>query len=302
MQKVTLKPTKTKRVRNTHARYYDSPGELVKTTSAETNPYLREQFGKVPGAYICDWDWIGREFKSPAETATAVNELNAEMKKLFSDCREKLSKKLPSPTEIKRVKTWDETDGDDFDNDRFRSGQQPWRRARRQSKTTERSITIAYVLMAASSVNTRDIVWGPATAIVLADLLEDAGYSVKLIATSYVKNAYLNDEDSLCVVTMKKAGDPVDMTTIANCATGWFFRIHNFADMREGEKQSNSKTDTPGYGFVVNSATSRCELNEIDLEHDANCKYYEMPMIHDRETALQYAKMILAKIEADQQN
>ena len=295
----TLKPSR-KRNRKCHIRRYDSVTEMVNTGMTESKKFIAETFA-VDGERNHDgkWEWIGRKFNTPQEAIDAVNKIDPSVLPAFDDARSLLSKVMPEPADIKRVKTWDETDGDEFDRDRFMSGQQSWRRTTRRKMPQQKSITIAYLCGGSADVNHRDLVWTPATAAVLTDLLEQAGYSVKLICTDYSSRCYINQDDSASSIIIKEAGDSIDQTVLMNCATGWFFRVHSFADFVLGENQAGCNIES-GYGRCADKPTQFLDPEEFDDTFNPSCELYELPAVYSLREAAMQAMLIIRKIEANQ--
>lgn len=287
MQKTTLQPGK-KRKRTAHVRRYDGIAELVKAVPDSHYQMITTQ---------CDPKDIGRLFLKPDDIKKAAKETDQRALQTIERFKTMLAEKLPEPKIVKRVRRWDETDGDTFDNDRFRNGQQAWCRMTREKFDGTKSITLAVSIGGNISVAASDLMWAPSLAIALADMLETAGYSVKLVAGIYSGMAYTNDRDTMTMVTVKDAGKPVDTSTAATFASGWFFRAVTIGDFRNSTNEAGAQV-TENYGMGMPTLSGHCEPDEIDGDLNA-AELFEIPMIHNLESALTYGRHILKKIDGE---
>lgn len=128
------------------------------------------------------------------------------------------------PKSVRRKARWSPDDGDEIDIDRVRSGQDPWRQTRREQQRGPQTITVVAHVGALCNVSHDDILWRGAAAIVLADLLEKAGYRVELWSASQTTQTYENGEGSFNAVRLKDAGEPLDISNVVNGIAGWFLR------------------------------------------------------------------------------
>ena len=88
------------------------------------------------------------------------------------------------PVAIKRTRVWAD-EGDEIDHDRLRSGdvESMWRGTRRKKRAKlAPAITVGVAWGGNANITSEGMFWTGAVAIAMADLLEDAGYRVSLVA------------------------------------------------------------------------------------------------------------------------
>lgn len=290
MQIETLKPSK-KRNRHAHVRRYDSMNELV------DNVKDTKHFDCVLNSFTPDW--IGKSFTTKRQIIDATNGIDQKAMDAMIAFKTVLQENLPEPKTVKRLKRWDEANGDEFDNDRFRSGQEAWRKTSRERVSGVKSITLATMVGGSCSVETEDMMWTPAVALALCDLLENAGYSVKLIACEYAITAYENEDDCMNVTTLKQPEAALDESSMSVFASGWFFRSVLIGENYLGCIQANSKLKGT-HGKPAYNISSFCEKEEIDNELTPQTGFYQLPSVYNLSDAMMCALVILKRIEADQ--
>lgn len=276
----------------THLRNYETVTEAVDRAMPllKTHRHLRYTTDGSDAA------WVGRRFESVDGVRTATYSEWPKGLKLLNEMRDKLAGKLPDSQCIRRVREWDEYDGDDFDQDRARNGETPWRATRRRAVSQTRSITIAFTYGANSGVKSDDMMWLPAAAVALADLLEKAGYSVKLIAVRVAKHSFVNRDDSAHSIVLKRDDQPVDESLLANVCTGWFFRTVGLALVTDGEQQARCSVDS-GFGSGITTFGHRLTPDEVDPDYTPACKFFELQECHNEHDALAAATALLKRIE-----
>lgn len=67
----------------------------------------------------------------------------------------------------------------------------------------------------------------------MTKLLEDAGYRIELWAVFHTEGAYPGaTHKNLCAgVCLKRTSDPLDVSTLINAVSGWFFRTVYFREL-----------------------------------------------------------------------
>jgi len=128
------------------------------------------------------------------------------------------------PVSRKRRAAWSEDCGDELDIDRLRSGQSPWLECRRQAVTAPQQVTLVIDVTASYSRSAESIIWRGAAALVVADLLENAGFNVEIVAVFNVSRGFRNGSDYFLAYRIKRADQPIDIATLVNAISGWFFR------------------------------------------------------------------------------
>ena len=175
--------------------------------------------------------WIGRYYGSWSEVVADANGAWPYGQKLVAEMIEQLAHvKLPQPVSLKRRPRWSEDGGDEICMDRVRSGQGDcWRTMSRQSTQATKTIAIVVNDVASGSKESSDILWRGAAGVVLANILENAGYRVEFWACDYGCETYEDGQGNFQAVCLKRAEQPLDAATIINAVSGWFFRVLFFS-------------------------------------------------------------------------
>lgn len=171
--------------------------------------------------------WVGRAFNSWAEASAAATALWPEgldiVQEMLFELRD-LDGLLP-PRCVRRKARWSADGGDEVEYDRLRAGQgEFWRTTAREEQRGPTTVTVFAAVSTSACRKPEEILWRGAAAIVLADLLEKAGYRVELVACNHVSWAYRNDDGGFQAVTLKHAEQPLDIAAVVNGLAGWFFR------------------------------------------------------------------------------
>jgi len=170
--------------------------------------------------------FIGREFASWDEARDAAGQTWDEGLSIINRLAESVSGKIETqPRSRKRRTAWSEDSRDEIDIDRVRSGQAPWRTCQRQETTGQQIITLIADVGANAYVDVEKILWRGAAAVVLAGLLEEAGYRVEIYAMRKGQGTFKHvKDDLLTAVRIKRPDQPLDIATLASAVSGWFFR------------------------------------------------------------------------------
>lgn len=145
----------------------------------------------------------------------------------------------PMADTIRRVRVWGE-DGDDFDRDRFDSGDMDcWRRMDRINNFDYKSGIIEMTISFGGNFDktAEQLIWGGAAAALLVDRLEDAGYRVGI--TGIGVNVGLDPmarQNPMVVhrLAIKDPEQPLNIDTLLMAvASPWFFRVHCFRSYLE---------------------------------------------------------------------
>lgn len=137
---------------------------------------------------------------------------------------------IPSPVSRKRRMRYDETNGDEIDYDRLRSGQDFWRTTQRQNTHGPATITILVDICANGGMTAEALGWRGAAAVALTDILESAGYRVALWAIDTTERAHTDQTGRMVACQLKDYSDPMDRSTLVNSTSAWFFRSVFFGE------------------------------------------------------------------------
>lgn len=169
--------------------------------------------------------FFGRSFESWADVVQKSAEAWPEGIEMMENIISQLEHlQLPTPKSHRKRLKWSEDGGDEIDLDRLRSGTAFWRTTVREEARGQQLVSIFVNIGGSWQMAAKDLMWRGAAAIVLADILENAGYQVELYAVDSVYGAYTNGDGNLKMVRLKEAGSPVDRATLVNAVSGWFFR------------------------------------------------------------------------------
>lgn len=199
---------------------FDSIKEVLETCDRRQYKQLDED---TLGMRLPTWDAVASAIDRPWQQGLeAVDKFVRELE----------GKELPELSYVRRQPGYSEDDGDEIDLDRLRAGQPYWRISKRQSVIGPTEVTIVTDLSADKFVSATDILWRGAAAIAMTKILEDRGYSVTLWVTRtscpYASEVLDGEHDQyarvLIGVCLKQAGDRLDLSTLVNAVSGWFYR------------------------------------------------------------------------------
>ncbi len=134
------------------------------------------------------------------------------------------AEQLPTPKSRRRTGVWNEDDGDDFNFDRFRTGAPFWRTSKRRSGTGPNTVTICVDVGGNCNVEPDSLIWRGVAAVSAAKILEKAGYRVELWGCNSSQRAFRDDWGLSVFVRLKRHNDRLDVASLINGVSGWFFR------------------------------------------------------------------------------
>lgn len=220
----------------THAQHWDSIEAMVAdcTAAAKAKGTHGDSYG------ITRESFVGRKFKSWEDVIEAANSPWEEGIKTVQDMMDELreeANKLPRPTDRRRRRVFSEDHGDEVDNDRLRTGQPYWSLTQRQRVEGPQRVALITDICTSGHIQSHEILWRGVASLVLADLLEQAGYRVGLWAAHYCNpGAYVDGWGSFKGVMLKDYQQPLDAASLINAVSGWFYRTIGFQSyyVREG--------------------------------------------------------------------
>ncbi len=129
----------------------------------------------------------------------------------------------PEAKSIRRRPRWGD-DGDDLDPDRAMRGQwdTAWRTTGRRSVAGPTVVEVWGSFGGAGAQGAEELFWGGAGSVVLTNILEDAGYRVRLCAVTFAEYGYR--QFSLIKVIVKEADESLRIDAVASimCHAGVF--------------------------------------------------------------------------------
>jgi hypothetical protein len=236
-------------------------------------------------------DFIGRQFESWSELLAQANANWPEGQEIIARMVEEMAGcELPAPTSVRRRARWAE-DGDELDNDRLRAGQQDcWRAMARQSCRQPRAIAVVVNVSANAHREPSKILWRGAAAAVVANLLEQAGYQVEFWAAEYGEGAYEDGVPDFQAVCVKRADQPLDLSTLINTVSGWFLRTVFFQAYHTDALEPNA-----GYGASLPITND----SECVRELIGNAEAVVIDGIWNRAAALAKVREVIEQLQGD---
>ena len=135
--------------------------------------------------------------------------------------------------DTRRRAAWRE-DGDDLDLDRFWNGDYDtcWRTSVRDARGMFPVVSLISSWGGHCGRNARELFWSGAAALVRADALEDAGYSVELVLCNTTRQGYDKSWGCASAIQIKRSDQPLNIEALAGvgCDVG-VFRTYGFNTM-----------------------------------------------------------------------
>jgi len=267
----------------TYAPQTQAPAEPIENCEFKTFESVGEivERSKLPVG-DCNWDvrhsgnsyvqttggWIGREFASWKEMQEAANGLWPDGMEILNRMRRDIADtQLPMPVSRRRKLRWSEDNGDEVDNDRLRSGQQFWRESHRATRRGPATRTIVVDVGANCGTDPADILWRGAAAVALTEALESAGYRIELWAVWHTRNCYSDGrkpENALISVNLKRPSDQLEVSSLVNAVSGWFFRTVMFHELLTSPRKVS-------YGLGSSSQPTEAQYDVITTDPDRLC-------------------------------
>lgn len=208
--------------------------------------------------------WLGKDLANYSEVITELNKWQIAEMKIVDGIIADLEARIQTPTKRRRRATWKEQ-GDSFSFERALDRKERcWQGSRKVNRDAPRSVDIVFEFGATNEVDPKDLLNKPAVAIAICDLLEAAGYIVRLIGHRRADGCWdtSNNKSANSVenIILKDEGQPLDKVAVVNAMTGWFYRTICFA------ARANFPTEHHIIGVDEGMGSTRCILNS-DTEH-----------------------------------
>lgn len=210
----------------THYYRFDSVHEMI-TESAKA--YKEARHTKFNSMYnriaFGNEAWMGRLIHNVDHAAKLADSEWPEGLKMIDSLLDKVrGVEFAKPEAIRRVSSWSEDHGDEVDLDRFRAAQPYWRTTERKQRPGPVNKTIVVNSCDSMKTQSQAITWRGVAAIVLTELLEEAGYRCDIHCAVSSDDSYTDKHTYAMSVMVKGSGDPIDRSSLANVMSGWFFR------------------------------------------------------------------------------
>lgn len=233
--------------------------------------------------------FVGREFSNWQQVRRAMGELWPKGMTIYSEMmRELESEHIPKPKSIRRSRRWSEDNGDEVSVDRLMRGQTYWDQSYREARPGPMNITLVTDIATSGCVPHDEILWRGAAMVLLTELLEQAGYRVELWTATWCKNAHRNGRGCCIATNYKRSGDPLDVSTLINGVSGWYYRTIFF-----GSYNISDSAPCNGLGDIQ-------ALNEVIKYITPDEKAIVVKNVWDRNNAVRFVRSQLREMFSTQ--
>lgn len=198
---------------------FDSVAEMDR----ETNPDFARD-------YVGNTSFIGRELKTFDDVKDAITSNWDEGILTMMEFSERLENEtLPEIKSLKARRRYNNSEGE-VDTDRMLGGDPNYyfqMEKEQDGKLPE--VTIVIDCTGEYYRDAMDLLWRGAAAIAMTKILEEKGYRSEIWACSGSRFYDEHPDRGVVVATqLKKTSDPLDVSTLINTVSGWFFRTEMF--------------------------------------------------------------------------
>jgi len=239
-----------RRTNTRHVQKFDSLDALIQQSKTNVAHAASERgLDPVAAAEHChlltnDLSWRGREWANLDAFWASLSEPWADGLEIFERLRSRVD--LPTQTARRRRRRWNEDGGDEVCPDRLNLGSPYWSGMKRVERHANPIIHLLTDVSTSAGVSHENMLWRGVAAFVIADRLEDAGFSVQLSGFNNVTNGYSDGAAAMQVFTIKEAHQPLNVGTLLNSISAWFYRTVVFSSFfKEGLPQPDYGLGTP---------------------------------------------------------
>lgn len=148
--------------------------------------------------------------------------------------RDKMSLEVPPAKEIRRRSRWQD-DGDEYDRDRAMNGdlERAWWGSAKMQRPSSPIVRVIVDICYGSGVHAETLFWSGAVAAAFADIAEEAGWRVEIVARAASSSTFKTGYSARGIEArwiVKDSSSPTDLNTVAaSIANAAAFRIGGFA-------------------------------------------------------------------------
>lgn len=262
-------------------------------------------------------EWLGIDINSADELREMCAEKWSDSIVMFEGLREEVAGiTIPPPKSKKKKKEYSDQEGEEIDIDKFTQGEENfWIRSGRESIKGPQEVVLVIEASIPGNVEIKAGMWRGVAGVVLADILEEHGYTVEMQLIDYCTRPY--DSDSYKnlspeLVTelqgirffanelvIKKSGDPLNIATLMNTLSTWYFRTVMLQSMDELLVDDNGQifvAASKGRGGHTQLSGMSSELKKELVRYGwSNVRVIEN--IWSKDKAIQKIKGILKELE-----
>lgn len=218
--------------------------------------------------FLSNTSFLGRQFGSTSEYNAALKTVWDEGVLTMQEFVDRLEKaELPKIKDLKTKKVFNASEGE-VDFDRLMAGN-PNHYVKHVSEKGDGvpEVTIVIDTCGHSGITPSDLLWRGAAGVALAKVLEQQGYRTEIWALAGATIYNEHPERGVVVATnLKNPGDPLDISTLINTVSGWFFRAEIFAlfhAIAEKSTDHDHEKHTVQWGLGQHFVPADGELNVI---------------------------------------
>lgn len=121
-------------------------------------------------------------------------------------------------------------DGDDIDFDKLLAGEPFWKKLTKRDDTGP--VTVCFISDVGSpyTKSAEEVLWRGALTVALVDILENAGYRAEIWVCRNSSHSYTDGFGEFTAVRIKTGQHPLDMSSLVNSVSAWFYRIAMFSN------------------------------------------------------------------------
>lgn len=203
---------------------FDGPADMVR----EVVEYVSSSGSYDSTRVDNNKQWMGRHFDSWKDIEKKFFEPWPEGMNTVQDMMRQINEQdLPEPRDVRRRQHWNEEHGE-LNVDRYMAGDDMiFRRGMRKSTSAPKVVSLLCCLGGNCNVSAESMFWRGAAAAAAVQKLEEAGYSCEVIAYMRSVGCYSGNYDqteAFQILPIKQAGEELDLASLVNCMSGWFFR------------------------------------------------------------------------------
>lgn len=201
----------------------------------KVNPFLKGKVKKGASGFT------GRKIEGGIEELVKVGKgVWEEGIEKYKEMRKELIKRWDTekniPAEIRRRRKHKE-EGDELDVDKWKEGEEKmWISSERVFMTGPQNVTLVVEASSPGIVHWERANVRGSLCVALADILEERGYTCDILFVDYCKYPYGSGEgeEYMCnSLVLKESGMPIDISSLVNATSTWYFRTIVLQSMDE---------------------------------------------------------------------
>jgi hypothetical protein len=262
---------------------YETIADFLEAMAAPSNNPINEPLRMAWGYDDNRPSWYGADCPTGRDVQTKMREGWSQGRDRLNELRDSIAE-IDNPPQDRRRKLTRTNAGDALDIHSVYSGRLDiaWRVARRRNNAGPQRVDLCANMICSGGEHADVLFWRGAAAALLTDILESAGYSVRLVVAFGGKVA--DRENVSCRITVKDHGMPFDISSTSATIMPGFFRALGHAWISGHCKGKMSESG-------ISVLQGNVEPEELLLTHQ----------IRDKGTALAFVNDTIAKINAGAQ-